>query len=570
MKHSKAEVRGKARPALEVRFEAQNLTSYSGLILFQHFFSLIGIKQRLWGCFRHLKVSPIYSHHVIMLLLVVHLIIGHRRLRDVDYYRDDEMVKRLLGLKHLPDVSTISRSLRSADEVSVEKVRAESRNLVMERLSVEGLSRVTLDFDGSVLSTGRHAEGTAVGFNRKKKGARSYYPLFCTVAQTDQILDVHHRPGNVHDSNGADSFIGQCLHSVRSALPRIKIETRIDSAFFNETIAEQLHQAGAEFTISVPFERFIELKGMIEDGTAVGMGLATAVNRLKHSQARSKTVILLTDGWIREGEPYDEVGIPHVRLVRPGRLRCRDSGQRGLAVGDPQQSRHLALLVLSEHRHARQVEAAAGLGRGDAFGSLGFGEQLAGFLGRRAAQCPGGQFEGEGHRPAAHHGIEGQGQHAAETAQYHTHPAPVGRQPRFRRDRPYRLRRSGLAAAPDGEFRDDQRQRQQHHRAQVDQHEGPAAADAGGVGEAVDVGQAHGRADRGHQESETRGPSDIGLVAHGSVITSLWGAGCAVVGFGRWGILMNFGGGCKSRDSRVRAKSRALLYRRVNANDRFH
>lgn len=264
VKHSKTAVRGKARLALDVRFESQNLTSYSGLILFQHFFSLIGIKQRLWRCFRHLKVSPIYSHHVILMLLVVHLIIGHRRLRDVDYYRDDEMIKRLLGLKRLPDVSTISRSLGSADETSVEKVRGESRNLVIERLSIEELSRVTLDFDGSVLSTGRHAEGTAVGFNKNKKGARSYYPLFCTVAQTDQVLDVHHRPGNVHDSNGADAFIGHCLHSVRSALPRVKTETRIDSAFFNETIAERLHGAGVEFTISVPFERFTELKGMIE------------------------------------------------------------------------------------------------------------------------------------------------------------------------------------------------------------------------------------------------------------------------------------------------------------------
>ena len=63
-------------------------------------------------------------------------------------------------------------------------------------------------------------------------------------------------PGNVHDSNGADAFIGQCLHSVRAALPRIKTETRIDSAFFNETIAERLHATGVEFTISVPFERF--------------------------------------------------------------------------------------------------------------------------------------------------------------------------------------------------------------------------------------------------------------------------------------------------------------------------
>lgn len=36
--------------------------------------------------------------------------------------------------------------------------------------------------------------------------------------------------------------------------------------------------------------------GMIEDGTAIGMGLATAVNRLKDSQVKSKVVILLTDG----------------------------------------------------------------------------------------------------------------------------------------------------------------------------------------------------------------------------------------------------------------------------------
>jgi Ca-activated chloride channel family protein len=36
--------------------------------------------------------------------------------------------------------------------------------------------------------------------------------------------------------------------------------------------------------------------GMIEDGTAVGAGLATAVNRLRASTAKSKFVVLLTDG----------------------------------------------------------------------------------------------------------------------------------------------------------------------------------------------------------------------------------------------------------------------------------
>ena len=36
--------------------------------------------------------------------------------------------------------------------------------------------------------------------------------------------------------------------------------------------------------------------GLIDDGTAIGLGLATAVGRLRHSEAASRTVILLTDG----------------------------------------------------------------------------------------------------------------------------------------------------------------------------------------------------------------------------------------------------------------------------------
>lgn len=43
-------------------------------------------------------------------------------------------------------------------------------------------------------------------------------------------------------------------------------------------------------------------RGLIEDGTAVGMGLANAVTRLKDSKAKSKVVILLTDGSNNAGE----------------------------------------------------------------------------------------------------------------------------------------------------------------------------------------------------------------------------------------------------------------------------
>ena len=292
MKHSRADVRGKARPVLDIRFEPQSLTSYSGLIVFQHLFSLIGIKERLWRCFRHLKDNPIYGHHMIMMLRMWPCTFA-RQVRaaraqvqadaegDVAVAIAVEQLEAALGaeggtcaaaqaiVNHLfplskSTVRSTGRSLANADEQSVAKVRSASRRLVTERLAHERCSRVTLDYDGSVLSTGRHAEGTAVGFNKKKKGARSYYPLFCTIAQTDQVLDVHHRPGNVHDSNGADAFIDHCVSHVRSCLPRAKVETRIDSAFFNETITQRLHSLGVAFTISVPFERFADLKGLVE------------------------------------------------------------------------------------------------------------------------------------------------------------------------------------------------------------------------------------------------------------------------------------------------------------------
>ena len=47
---------------------------------------------------------------------------------------------------------------------------------------------------------------------------------------------------------------------------------------------------------------FTDVKsGMVEDGTAIGSGLATSVNRLKESEAISKVIILLTDGVNNQG-----------------------------------------------------------------------------------------------------------------------------------------------------------------------------------------------------------------------------------------------------------------------------
>lgn len=267
MKISKAQILGKFKSFFRVEFGAENLTSFAGLVIFGLLFSRLQLKERLRRCFAHLDGSPLYSRQVIILWLLVHLLLGFRRLRDIEYYRGDPLVLRTLGLKRLPDVATISRALKKMDEREVEKLADLSCEMVMDRLRAENFSRLTVDFDGSVLSTKGQYEGTAVGYNPRHKGARSYYPLFCTVAQTGQFLDMQHRPGNVHDSKLADDFIMRCLDLMRRNFPRAILEARLDGAHFSDNTLDLLTNYDAQFSVSAPFRRFWALKSLIDNCT---------------------------------------------------------------------------------------------------------------------------------------------------------------------------------------------------------------------------------------------------------------------------------------------------------------
>lgn len=81
-----------------------------------------------------------------------------------------------------------------------------------------------------------------------------------------------------------------------------------------------------------------ELKvGMIEDGTAIGMGLATAVNRLRDSEAKSKVIILLTDGRNNQGA-VDPITAAQAAQAFDVRIYTIGAGTRGSAmypVNDP-------------------------------------------------------------------------------------------------------------------------------------------------------------------------------------------------------------------------------------------
>jgi len=77
--------------------------------------------------------------------------------------------------------------------------------------------------------------------------------------------------------------------------------------------------------------------GMIKDGTAIGMGLATAVNRLKDSKAISKVVVLLTDGSNNSGtiSPLTAAEIARTYNIRVYSIGVGKNGKAPYPVQGP-------------------------------------------------------------------------------------------------------------------------------------------------------------------------------------------------------------------------------------------
>ena len=75
--------------------------------------------------------------------------------------------------------------------------------------------QLTLEVDGSVVSTGLKVEGARRGFNPHRRRVPSYYPITAYEANTGQVLRVGNRAGNVHDGQGFGDLSGRAVRSAR-------------------------------------------------------------------------------------------------------------------------------------------------------------------------------------------------------------------------------------------------------------------------------------------------------------------------------------------------------------------
>ena len=157
--------------------------------------------------------------------------------------------------------------------------------------------------------------------NFKTKSFKSkLYPLLNTlrIISIALVIIALSRPQEISNSSrtktssGIDIVIAVDISSSMLAQDlkpnRLEALKSVASEFINDRINDRIGlviYAGESYTktpvtsdkeVVINSLNEISFDGIIDDGTAIGMGLATSVNRLKDSKAKSKVIILLTDG----------------------------------------------------------------------------------------------------------------------------------------------------------------------------------------------------------------------------------------------------------------------------------
>ena len=260
MRISRRSLRARVKGSLPIRFTDEKLTSYGGLELIRQFLRSSGFLARLKEVFAVREFDTDYGSYRMALALIGMLIVGGSRLYHLRLLAHDPLILRFAQLTRLPDIRTTSRWLGSLTEGVRERISALMREVAYESARLAGVTRATLELDGTVLRTGLCAEGAERGFNPHHPKDKSYYPLTAHLAQTGQLLEIRNRPGNVHDSRGAVEMLRALVTDLREALGRIPIEVRLDGAFFQAPILRFLADSGVEYALKVPMWRWLELR----------------------------------------------------------------------------------------------------------------------------------------------------------------------------------------------------------------------------------------------------------------------------------------------------------------------
>jgi hypothetical protein len=231
-------------------FGERHLTHFGGMWLIQSFCSQLKLRYLLQ---RHVFVSPhsgkYHATDMVMALLYA-IIMGLRRINKAEILQYNGAFLEMLGLERFPEQSTLRRFLKRLTPGEIRRLVQLHDSLRTHLFSLPRRRHsLILDIDSVVVTVYGKAEKAAVGYNPKKRGRRSYHPLFCFEGHWQEFWHGTLRPGNTGSSTGIVPFLKVCLAKAPQTMGRSRIRFRMDSGFYGRRSVEFIDDVGCGYVI---------------------------------------------------------------------------------------------------------------------------------------------------------------------------------------------------------------------------------------------------------------------------------------------------------------------------------
>ena len=154
MRRRKPDLTARVNGNLALEFGPIQLTSYAGLELFGRYLQQIGFNALVRDVFVRSGLGGDFGPVAMVRVLMALLVVGGRRVRHVAFLHDDPLVRRFSGLRVVPTARTLSRWLQRFTMRTVARVQALNAAVVTQMLTTLNLATLTIDVDGTVVSTG--------------------------------------------------------------------------------------------------------------------------------------------------------------------------------------------------------------------------------------------------------------------------------------------------------------------------------------------------------------------------------------------------------------------------------
>jgi hypothetical protein len=199
---------------------------------------------------RHLRYprrNHDYELSQMILSLVYPIILGLDRLETASLLRSNGTFQHLTGLPTYPSPQSLRRFLLQTAPDFREQLHWVNDYLLRHFIHrPDHRSRFILDLDSTIVTVSGHQEGSAVGYNPRYRGKRSYDP-FLVWRRTPRSSGMWNCDAAMRELGRSEELLACCFHSVPSDIRETRM--RADAGFGYGPVFDVLEARSAQYAV---------------------------------------------------------------------------------------------------------------------------------------------------------------------------------------------------------------------------------------------------------------------------------------------------------------------------------